>query len=118
LMLGFMELIQMRHLDSKRTGNSAEINLMDMLKNNKNKHRYVSIKLSEFSRIMKIIIDGYYDIRTTKYLLKIHREEYVRNIDDSTLVGDEKTHLINAIKTRYMKVIRELKLPLNTGEEK
>ena len=109
----------MIHLGSRRAGNLAESNLMDMLKNNRNKHRYVSVKLADFNKIMKMIIkNNTHDIVLTKYLLKLHREQNVRDIECSTLIGNEATHLINAIKARYMAKVRSLKLPLNTGREK
>lgn len=109
----------MQHLGSRKTGNSAEHNLMDMLKGQKNKHRYVSIKLSDFSKIMHSIVrNNLHDVKLTKYLLRLHREANVRSLEQSTLVGDEATHLVNAIKARYMTVVRKLKLPLNTGKDK
>jgi hypothetical protein len=86
---------------------------MDMLKNNKNKHKYVSIKLSDFNKIMKIIIENNsQNIILTKYLLKLHKDENIRNVYQSKLVGIEISHLINVIKTRYMRKIREIEILL------
>ena len=104
----------MKHLKSNKRGNKAEINLMCMIKSNKNKHRYVSSKLSDFSfTLFKIIELNESDRKLMKYLLDIHKNHFMETVYSSTLSLNEQNYLRNAIKTRYMAIVRSMKLELN-----
>lgn len=104
----------MKHLKSNKQGNQAEINLMSMVKNDKNKHRYVSAKLSNFSfTLFKIIDFNKSDRKLMKYLMNMHKNHHMATIYDSNLTTKQQNHLRNAIKTRYMTLIRSMALELN-----
>ena len=109
----------MNHWPSVKSGNLAETNLFDMVKDQRNKHQYVSKALANYSAFNKIILTKHYnDTKTFKYLLEIHKDRTIRNTENSALNKVERDHLINAIKTRYKEYIRRYKLPLNSGKEK
>lgn len=101
--------------DSRKVGIEAEKNLMSMVKENKNRHKYVSTVLSNFSLIQKKLSIHRDDIKMFKYILKSNLDTFYFNVSQSNLSEDEKTHLKNALHTRYMKLCRTHKLPLNSG---
>ncbi len=107
----------MKHLQSNKNGNQAERILLDMLKDDSHKHRYVSAKLSQFSEVSNVIVANYMNdttsLKTTKYLLRIHKEYTVANTIHSQLTSEQQDHLRNALTTRYRKIIRKYKLPHN-----
>lgn len=104
----------MKHLLSNKTGQLAEENLFSLLKDKRNKRVYVASTLSKFNFIMNQIVRATYNNKTlTKYLLGIHFKEAREQIGTSSLEDSELTHLDNALHTRYLKKIRELKIPMN-----
>ena len=109
----------MNHWPSVKSGNLAERNLFDMVKDQRNKHQYVSKVLANYSRTNKTMFMKLYgDTKTLKYILEIHKDRTIENTKNSALNKVERDHLINAIKTRYKEYIRRYKLPLNSGKEK
>jgi len=109
----------MKHLKGSKTGIKAEVNLMNMIKGNRNKHRYVSTKLADFNKIIRLIITTLNNDNTDliKYMLSLHKDKFIEDVYQSKLSLDEQRHLHNAIKTRYMIAVRKIKLPLNNGTE-
>ena len=101
----------MKHIVSKNTGTLAEDSLFDMLLNERNKRRYVSAKLSKFSKLMYEIISlSNGDKKMTKYLLHMHKETHIATVKTSNLDSKEQSFLKNAIKARYMKQVNVLEI--------
>lgn len=97
-----------------KTGQRAEDNLLDMVKNNKWRHRYVSTTLTEFSTVMNQICNKFRgNDRMIKYLTRIHFEDSKKRIRESQLVGDELTHLDSALHTRWLEKLRKENIKLS-----
>ena len=103
----------MKHLRGKRSGNKAEMALIGILKDERNKLSYVMSTLSKYSNILHSIVRNNNDLKLRKYLLKLHKDNSMQEVYQSQLNIEEVNYLRNAIKARYMTVVRKLKLPLN-----
>ena len=102
--------------DSKKTGSRAECILKEILRDNKNKLKYSISTLDEFSTIQNKLLVLKEDVIMLKYFLEISLNATYRRVETSTLLENEKSHLKNALHTRYMKFIRKHKIPMNKGK--
>jgi hypothetical protein len=105
----------MKFQNSKKTGIKAELNLINDLKNDRNKRLYVISKLNKFSTIQNQYIKSIKDIKILKYALETNLKEQYANLKDSKLNQDEINLMRNALHTRYMNCIRKHKIPLHKG---
>lgn len=90
---------------------TVEEDLYSYLKDSTNKYRYCNNKLSKFSRGLNKIIDSFRnDIEFLRYLVEIHKEKYIKDLEYSKLDKQAKLYMICAIKRRCTGVLQERKL--------
>ena len=87
----------------------AETNLFDIIKNDRIKHRYVANCLKRFSEVMNKISNTDMDKKLKIELFRLSYNEEVLNLKNSLKLScDERNHLKNSLKTRYLIKSRSL----------
>ncbi len=80
---------------------TAEKILLEKVKENKNKTRYVKSKISDSIHEFKQIIKSDINSRLKENLLRLLHESKLDEIDNSMLIGEENSYLKNAIYAHY-----------------
>lgn len=107
----------MKHLLSKRTGQRAEENLLDIVKDSKKKTNYVRVSLHKLSETLNEVAKSNLDTHTIKTVLRLLLDNKLKHINESRVLDEfELEHLRNACRTRWMKTVRKFKIPLNDGK--
>ena len=92
-------------IDDLKNKTAENVLIYVILQNERNKRTYVRSKLSKFSRIMREIRQS--GILMSDYLIKLHKQAFIDDMEISNLNDNEKSFLKNAIQTRYKNIKKE-----------